>query len=650
MAKVVAPSSLLHRSHLIGSGPRNSDTMMKRKTPSELRGEQLKRASAATVDLTDESPLPLSSTSNDVDNGLKRPGLSRNPKFIDTRVDDVFPAKKSRFRMTSGKENAKENTSTEKTSTLKNPYILTNLAATKQQGISCLENTVASSEANKDSTLQSCHTIEKCSQGKFLTVTELSSSADRSSGWAAIDMGNALRGLAAPELNVSCGLAANSSKRLGDTASTTVGNFINECHVPGHKSPLDLTLKTSMRIVSSSVNWTQRSFMRRTMPQFTFKHGTFKGQNMGGHSPNSDAFEVLHSWMYPQSTLPLSVISVLSSSTADGELEFLNKRQIDWEESFRNLYYMLRNNTCGIFYVCTSQFVAMFTGSDGSDKTATDKSTSSCNAYISQSTRGLRSLLREHDVCFSMPLCHSKVEQIATEDLVELSEIEKHNLGQTRRMRSFSDVDNTPQSLLVFSGNINVHGLYDLLLNYRSFFTSLSGMDVPVLCSPVPFQNAAVSSPDIKCMEMRRAEQIAASYDESYRKDAEVAQGSPDGLCCSIEIKNTILPPWIISGICSLMSSEGRKFEASFVTEPSSIGLNVAFNSTFEKSESKAASDGSLQSCNGTFGIPGAIVISGMRSCSLKGLKYSDDSYIASLSPYDHISFRSNSGFHHIAD
>ncbi|KAI6705589.1 hypothetical protein NL676_008551, partial [Syzygium grande] len=34
------------------------------------------------------------------------------------------------------------------------------------------------------------------------------------------------------------------------------------------------------------------------------------------------------------------------------------------------------------------------------------------------------------DICFSMPLCHSKVEQLATEDLVELSETEKHNLGQ----------------------------------------------------------------------------------------------------------------------------------------------------------------------------------------------------------------------------
>lgn len=61
---------------------------------------------------------------------------------------------------------------------------------------------------------------------------------------------------------------------------------------------------------------------------------------------------------------------------------------------------------CSLYLlVCTSQFVVMFTGCDGPDR-----SRSSCNAFISQSTRGLRSLLREHvrkysqiahcDVCF----------------------------------------------------------------------------------------------------------------------------------------------------------------------------------------------------------------------------------------------------------
>lgn len=52
-----------------------------------------------------------------------------------------------------------------------------------------LENIVASSEVIKDGVLQACHTTEKCSQGKFLTVAELSSAADRSTGLAAaIDM------------------------------------------------------------------------------------------------------------------------------------------------------------------------------------------------------------------------------------------------------------------------------------------------------------------------------------------------------------------------------------------------------------------------------------------------------------------------------
>ena len=38
---------------------------------------------------------------------------------------------------------------------------------------------------------------------------------------------------------------------------------------------------------------------------------------------------------------------------------------------------------------------------------------------------------------------------------------------QTRRLGSISDVDNSPQSLLSFSGNKNVHALYDFMLNYR---------------------------------------------------------------------------------------------------------------------------------------------------------------------------------------
>ncbi|CAN1306825.1 hypothetical protein LINPERPRIM_LOCUS26908 [Linum perenne] len=69
---------------------------------------------------------------------------------------------------------------------------------------------------------------------------------------------------------------------------------------------------------------------------------------------------------------------------------------------------------------------------------------------------------------------------------------------QTRKPISSNDADNTPQSLLAFFGNQDVQGLYDFLLNYRSFLTLLSGIDVPVLYSPVPFTNAGLSAPEVR--------------------------------------------------------------------------------------------------------------------------------------------------------
>ncbi|WVY89076.1 hypothetical protein V8G54_037926, partial (chloroplast) [Vigna mungo] len=194
---------------------------------------------------------------NTVSNGLKTAGLWKPPRYTDTRVDEVFAAKKPRLKIASGKEN------------------------------------------------------EKKSKGK------------------------ALRGLAAPEEHY----ANDKTADLAD-GHPVLGNFLSECNLIG--------------------------------------------QNVRG----SDG---LHSWMYPQSILPYSLISVLSLSTPDEELDLLRKRQVAWEESFWDLYYMLRKDICSLFYVCTTQFVVMFTSDDSSGK-----SKCSCNAYISQSTQGLRSLLREH--------------------------------------------------------------------------------------------------------------------------------------------------------------------------------------------------------------------------------------------------------------
>jgi len=61
------------------------------------------------------------------------------------------------------------------------------------------------------------------------------------------------------------------------------------------------------------VSW-YRSVMCGTMPQLSFQNSYLKNQNVRGSYG-------LHSWMYPQSILPPSLISVLSSSTSDGGCE-----------------------------------------------------------------------------------------------------------------------------------------------------------------------------------------------------------------------------------------------------------------------------------------------------------------------------------------
>lgn len=40
-------------------------------------------------------------------------------------------------------------------------------------------------------------------------------------------------------------------------------------------------------------------------------------------------------------------------------------------------------------------------------------------------------------------------------------------LFQALRPSSLTNIDNSPQSLLAITGNKNVHGLYDILLNHR---------------------------------------------------------------------------------------------------------------------------------------------------------------------------------------
>ncbi|XP_055818953.1 uncharacterized protein LOC129887759 isoform X2 [Solanum dulcamara] len=563
MAKVAA-AGMVHQSNAVnfggGGGSKvTTTTTLKRKTPSELRGEQLKKKN--TVELVDESTVSNGGPMSGLFPGPKRCDVLKNPRYVDTRVDELFPARKSsiRLKLVSRKENGKENFQAENSGSTKNCSVSSAFPAENQQRSKCPKFSLASTVTGTDHVTETCSTSERCSENTFRSVTELSLGSVDVHGLSTVDMDKALRGLVTHEHLGAAAKIAESSETDGGIRSKI---FCSELNVPCKMTPLDLTMKTNIRVVSSSfINWFHRlincgtnnvvarssvkCFMRQKMT--CLSEVTSVSQSINPMS--------LHSWMYPQSPLPPSVISALTlSASAGGQLDFLSERQLAWQDSFRSLYYMLRKNVCSIFYVCTAQFVIMFTSSYSEDKCV-------CNAYISQSTRGLRSLLKEHDVSYSMPLCHSKLEELSTEELVELSEIEKQNMGQTRRRSAMSDVDNRPDSLLEFTGNKNVHSLYDFLLNYRYFLTSLTGVDVPVLYSPIPFENAALTAPEVRCKEVRRIDQAASQGMES-NVACEPNQQPSSGMCYSVEIKGRYLAPWVTSAICDAFSSNSTSFEA----------------------------------------------------------------------------------------
>ncbi|PUZ67963.1 hypothetical protein GQ55_3G476600 [Panicum hallii var. hallii] len=599
---------------------------MKRKTPSELRGEQLKRC---TSEKLANDQLPSSAAFDRSSNGLRNTEQQKKSKYISTRVTEVFPVRKARNL---GKENFKDALqSNEKICKTIDATAASNFASSS---LKCGNGDSAKLDSSVPSTTEAAKPgfkkVEKCSANALRSVSELHVGDEKQTGSNKFDMEKVLKGFGARDAFVASRLS-NLNVQVGDAALKSSDVCPSKITIPGKRAPLDFTLKTSLQFVSSSsVKWCHKlntSFGRSSITGAIGQSCLRGCQNLECPKPESKKeflfSKALQSWVYPQSLLPSSIISAMLSSTARGENDFLLKRHQDWEDSFQNLYYMLRKNMLNIFYVYTTQFVALFIGGNHLEKKQ------SCNAYLSQSTRGLRSLLRKHGVCFSMPLCNTEVEQATEDDLIELSEIQRRNLGQLQALHldALSDVDNTTQSLLAFTGNESVHGLYDILLNYKSLLNSLSNVDVPVLYSPQPFQNGCLHIPEVKCREMRRADMGLLSSGGFDTEPGSAFASTAGNICYSMEIKDPILPPWVVSGVCTAMSSDARSFDLTIATEPSSMGLNAALNSmtTAPQPEMAPPTDGGAP----VGGIPDAVLVPSLHSASLRRLSYTDGEYVA---------------------
>ncbi|KAG0618416.1 hypothetical protein M758_4G062500 [Ceratodon purpureus] len=428
----------------------------------------------------------------------------------------------------------------------------------------------------------------------------------------------------------------------------------------GSIAPLDLSLKLLARFSSpDSLHWCHRlssNTQCHGVQEFTqglqgvsckVQPVASSGKSVDEEKLGSTFWNSLHSWIHPQSPLPPAVLSVISSAAARGgeaEVQFLSKRHRAWEAAFRSLYYTFRSQTCSLFYVCMQQFVAMFVGGG-----VGGRSRNACTAYLTRSTRGVRQVLLEHDIKFSMPFSASGEPTTTVEDLQDLLEFEKSNPGQTRLVNERAASDNGPQSMLCFEGFSNVHRLYDFLLNHRSLISSTAAMDVPVLYAPTAFDNASLSVPEVTCKQLQRTDgstkpQICNGTKNVSLKCTETTSNTS----YTMDIRGSFLPPWVIVRLCSvLQESQPLGFSVRFATEPLTEGLNTVqegladdskpsnFKNLFSRlngitnrdivSETKSeSSPGPSSEFRHSSGIGTAVV---------KELKYEGGSYKAVLAP-----------------
>eukprot|EP01018_Ginkgo_biloba_P028222 Gb_39202 [translate_table: standard] len=372
---IVAP---LYSSSEVMGNPTNiqfEPSIMKRKTPSELRAEQFKRMRSVSSEAS-KSLLTAEMSNSAVASGSKKVESSKPPRYIDTRVADIYPVTKSgdRLKLLGFREKFKDSPSFQnQTNELSQNSTLSNANLSSNFFWRSNGNKTSSNDPNA-STNSPCaneNAEEKAGthvQNKFRNVAELSSSSPAVSFGASIDMAKVLKGLAGTKVSALATPIHNSEGPLGASGSSVSTNSFNhELQIPGDKVPLDLSLKVSMRLVSStSLNWCNRlntTCQYMGMKEFIFPCDSRQENGCTGNKIRSAFHEVsfwkaLHSWMYPQSSLPASVISAMALSAARGgtaENDFLSKRQSAWEDSFRCIYYMLRNRMCNLFYLHISQ-------------------------------------------------------------------------------------------------------------------------------------------------------------------------------------------------------------------------------------------------------------------------------------------------------
>jgi hypothetical protein len=122
----------------------------------------------------------------------------------------------------------------------------------------------------------------------------------------------------------------------------------------------------------------------------------------------------------------------------------------------------------------------------------------------------------------------------------------------TGRSTGAAAIDHTTRSMLVFNGALQVHALFDFLLN-RAFTLLDNVCDVPVLISPVQFANAA-----IKKFALAATSATASAAAAGTSKAVRVSKGQVNTVktLYTVDVKGGMIPGWVADRLLRVITSE----------------------------------------------------------------------------------------------
>ncbi|KAF5843576.1 hypothetical protein DUNSADRAFT_12838 [Dunaliella salina] len=266
----------------------------------------------------------------------------------------------------------------------------------------------------------------------------------------------------------------------------------------------------------------------------------------------------LLSWRFPDSPMDADAILTLSTGRP-GANRALTQRLDSWRNAFSSAYLAVRHRQSSGLYVIYPEIPRSSSSTSFGPLSASTTADSSCStiilftpggarsnaqpqAMVSQSTSLMRNRMVAGGLHFSMPLARPKANtqgrQLYDEDAdVDLDALDHHPPGfnqikarshlsqqqqQQQQQQQYEHSkssnwgpsgpavvakDNTPASMLLFSGDTEVHALADYLLEVQGYRGLQQGglsegnMDLPVLLAPVHFEGASAHRPLVKASQ-----------------------------------------------------------------------------------------------------------------------------------------------------